>query len=249
MSGRLTAAVTVLAVAAAGAAVLLLALPGASNTSSPVGVGASAGPPDAPVRGCRQRADGRILRPRRESDTIIGPVAFLGAGETYRHFASRPDSELEPYPGVVGPAMKVLALVRAGRSATLVVPRRQRRWRKLVYGQWQHRRGEYAITLRPGACPGGQTRGPRGDRGSGRAGASPRSAQSGGVWGMKWCPHCHGYRSSLKESAGRLPRVPLLPEGVGGAPLLGSHRGSPSPVDMSLPRLGVHSRGIHGRST
>jgi hypothetical protein len=148
MSGRLIVAVSALTVAAGGAGVVALALPGGSNTSS-LGSGLGpGGPPDAAVRGCRQRVEGRTLRARRDLDTIVGPIAFMRAGETYRHYAKRPDSALQPHPGLSMPAMKVLALVRAGSSVTLVVPKRQRGWMKLVYGQT--RRGAYAITLR--AC-------------------------------------------------------------------------------------------------
>lgn len=145
MSVGLPTRLLALAVAAAAGLVVLLALSESSSTPSRPSDAASHGMPSAATRGCRHRVDGRPLRVLRAKDTVVGPVAFLGAAETYSHHASRPDSALEPYPGLGMPAMKILALVRAGTSVTLVVPKRQRSWMKLVYGQ--ARRGEYAITL------------------------------------------------------------------------------------------------------
>ena len=94
------------------------------------------------VRGCQQRVEGGRLSPVRARDTIIGPLAFLALPETYRMNRSRSGAELEPYPGVGMPAMKIIALLRTGQRVTIAVPREQRRWMKLLY-EHAARRGEY----------------------------------------------------------------------------------------------------------
>jgi hypothetical protein len=101
------------------------------------------------VRGCRERAEGGKIVPDRTVDTVIGPMAFIRLPGTYRDFASRADSELKPYPRVGMPLMKSIGVLRAGTRVTLVVPRRQRRWMKLVY-DFPGFKGEAAITLQ--AC-------------------------------------------------------------------------------------------------
>jgi hypothetical protein len=101
------------------------------------------------VRGCRERAEGGKIVPDRTVDTVIGPMAFIRLPGTYRDYASRPDSELKPYPRVGMPLMKSIGVLRAGARVTLVVPRRQRRWMKLVY-DFPGFKGGAAITLQ--AC-------------------------------------------------------------------------------------------------
>jgi hypothetical protein len=83
--------------------------------------------------------------PDRKRDTVIGPIAFTDLPRAYRELASTPDSELEPFPGLGMPAIKDITALRAAARVTLVVPKEQRSWMKLVYGQ--RRRGEPAITL------------------------------------------------------------------------------------------------------
>jgi hypothetical protein len=103
----------------------------------------------AEVRGCRDRVEGGKIVPDRSVDTVISPMAFIRLPGTYRTFASRSDSELKPYPRVGMPMMKSIGVLRAGARVTLVVPRRQRRWMKLVY-DFPGFRGTPAITLQ--AC-------------------------------------------------------------------------------------------------
>jgi hypothetical protein len=98
------------------------------------------------VRGCRERAEGGKIVPDRTVDTVIGPMAFIRLPSTYRSYASRPDSALKPYPRVGMPLMKSIGVLRAGARVTLVVPRRQRRWMKLVY-DFPSFKGGAAITL------------------------------------------------------------------------------------------------------
>lgn len=108
-------------------------------------------PSDPPVRDCRGRVEGGRLSPE-SGDTVIGPVAFLGARATYRSasrdreaIASRraDDTWFNSQP------IKAIALVEAGREVTLSVPPDQRGWMRLVYtGDLQ--RPHTAITLR--AC-------------------------------------------------------------------------------------------------
>jgi hypothetical protein len=101
------------------------------------------------VRGCRDRVEGGKIAPDRTVDTVIGPMAFIRLPDAYRDEAARPDSELKPYPPVGMPTMKVIGVLRAGARVRLVVPRRQRRWMKVVYDYPDHK-GGYAITLQ--AC-------------------------------------------------------------------------------------------------
>lgn len=101
---------------------------------------------DPAVRGCRERVEGRKIVPDRTVDTVIGPMAFTRLPIVYREEASRPDSELKPYTPVGMPTMKVIGVLRAGARVALVVPRRQRRWMKVVY-DYPHHKGGYAITL------------------------------------------------------------------------------------------------------
>jgi hypothetical protein len=105
------------------------------------------GPPRADVRGCRERIEGpRTLTPER-GGTTIGPISF-GAPAVYRDLASRPQ-DWEPFPEYGMPAIKVIAVLRAGSRVTLVVPREQRPWMKLIYAR-PGRGGTHAVALR--AC-------------------------------------------------------------------------------------------------
>ena len=48
--------------------------------------------------------------------------------------------------------------------------------------------------------------------------------------GMKWCPHCNGYGSSLKEASGRCTHC-------GGSGLVGTDRDHPSRAATASPPL------------
>jgi hypothetical protein len=103
------------------------------------------GPP-APVRGCEDGVGGRVVTPDPATDTIVGPLSLTGLPGAYRAFLESPG---EPVPGLGIPGIKALARLRASARVTLVVPRRQRDWLKLVY----HRRvraGQARTTLQ--AC-------------------------------------------------------------------------------------------------
>ena len=95
-------------------------------------------PPSAPVRGCASRIDGST--PRRESDTIIGPLRFnmqdYSPLRAWRELVRRDQWLKSP------------ARVRAGGQVTLVVPPEQRPWMHLAYAH--SRSGTAAVTLR--AC-------------------------------------------------------------------------------------------------
>jgi hypothetical protein len=105
---------------------------------------APADPPDAPVRGCRDRIREAFtevngvrrsyrFRVRPRHDTRIGPAAFTGmkdAGRADWDYYVREDQWL-----------KSIALVRRGARVTLEVPREQRGWMRLEYG------GRHAVTL------------------------------------------------------------------------------------------------------
>jgi hypothetical protein len=104
---------------------------------------------DPTIRGCRERVEGGKIVPNRTVDTVIGQMALISLPVIYRDYASRPDSELKPYPGVGMPMMKSIGVLRAGARVTLVVPRRQRRWMKVVYDLPRFKGGS-AITLQ--AC-------------------------------------------------------------------------------------------------
>ena len=130
-------AVIVVALAAAVSAAVVL-LSGQSDTRGSLRGQDDAvppGPPRTPVRGCRKRMEApRRIQPHGRRDTIIGPIAFAELARAYREQASSPDSELEPFPGVWMPAIKDIAVLRAGARVTLVVPVEQRSWMKLIYG-------------------------------------------------------------------------------------------------------------------
>jgi hypothetical protein len=124
--------------------------PLARDEAASNGAGAGSGPPDAPVRGCRERVEGVArITPVAQRDTIIGPIAFIGLPVTYRDFAARADEELKEDPRVGMPVMKSIAWVRANARVTVVVPREQRAWNRLAYER-PSRRGVPALTFR--AC-------------------------------------------------------------------------------------------------
>jgi hypothetical protein len=84
-------------------------------------------------RGCQRRVEGPKVVPNPKADTVIGPMAFIGIPDTYRDYASRPDSELRRFAEDGFTSMKSLGVLRAGARVTLVVPRAQREWLKVVY--------------------------------------------------------------------------------------------------------------------
>ena len=135
------------AAAAIVAASTFALLPNSNGSSGDAAARFSDGDPT--VRGCRERVEGGKIVPSRRVDTVIGPMAFIRLPHIYRDYASRPDSELKPDPGVGMPSMKSIGVLRAAARVRLVVPRRQRRWMKVVYDYPDHD-GGYAITLQ--AC-------------------------------------------------------------------------------------------------
>jgi hypothetical protein len=99
---------------------------------------ASQGPPQAQVRGCRERIEGAgaTLTPDPRRDAVVGrAVWLLGARAAYHR---TPHESNQP--------LKVPAIVRSGTPVTLVVPRFERRWLHLAYVRRTH-----AVTLKP--CP------------------------------------------------------------------------------------------------
>jgi hypothetical protein len=90
------------------------------------------GSPAPEVRGCQERVEGPGVVPD-QSATIIGPISLTGLPGAYRGLLATPESEHDLVPGLGIPGIKALAVVRAGARVTLEVPRRQRRWMKLVY--------------------------------------------------------------------------------------------------------------------
>lgn len=149
MTGRTSAAVIVLALVVAGAGVMLL-LPGdRQDPAVPADTSTARAGDPAPARvvGCRERVEGGRLAPSAGRDAILGPIALLSAASNYRAMVSSPESA-RPDPNTGLNPMKVLALVRAGTTVRLSVPRAQRAWMRLLYGD--HRRGEHTVTLR--AC-------------------------------------------------------------------------------------------------
>jgi hypothetical protein len=109
-------------------------------------VNQESGPPQAQVRGCRERIEGRIIRPDPRRDSIVGPVAFLGARASYRAtLAGARTSHLSAQP------MKVIAVIRAGAPVTFAVPTPERQWLQLEY--LQSIQPEDAVTLKPCAHP------------------------------------------------------------------------------------------------
>ena len=127
---------------AVGVTGLVLAL-GSNGESPPANGEASSakGPPNAPVRTCRERGGAGRITPNPKRDRIIGPVALYRFYENYD--AAR---NTRPVRGR-NPSTPFLALVEAGAKVTLVVPKSQRRFMKLTF--W--RAGEkYSIALQ--AC-------------------------------------------------------------------------------------------------
>jgi hypothetical protein len=99
---------------------------------------AASRPPRAVVRGCASRISGSS--PRRDGDTVIGPLRFNMQG--YSPLRAWRDMVREEQ------WLKSVARVRAGGLVTLVVPPEQRPWMRLAYA---HRRGgKAAVTLQ--AC-------------------------------------------------------------------------------------------------
>jgi hypothetical protein len=109
----------------------------------------AAEPPPPPVLTCRDRITSAVVISNGEKtpytfevhpkhDGVFGPVAFSGLKDYARSF----DTLVARHQW-----MKSIALVKAGRRATLVVPVEQRGWMQLEYG---HGAGRHRITLK--AC-------------------------------------------------------------------------------------------------
>jgi hypothetical protein len=99
---------------------------------------AASEPPRAVVRGCASRISGGA--PRRDGDTIIGPLRFnMQAYSPLREWRRLARD---------GQWLKSPARLRAGARVTLVVPPEQRPWMRLAYAQ--RRGGAAAVTLQ--AC-------------------------------------------------------------------------------------------------
>jgi hypothetical protein len=103
----------------------------------------SAGPPQAEVRGCRERIEGvgGLIDLDRLRDTVVErSIWLIGSRAAY---SSVPHESRQP--------LKVPAVVRSGASVTLAVPPSERQWLRLAY---VHRiRGTDAVTLDPGPHP------------------------------------------------------------------------------------------------
>jgi hypothetical protein len=73
--------------------------------------------------------ESRPIRVRAGRDTVIGPIAFYNLPAQFR-----PDAQRQGHVGSLNaPPMKALAIVRAGRTVTITVPRDQRGWMRLFY--------------------------------------------------------------------------------------------------------------------
>ena len=119
----------------------------------------------APVLGCddripsafRQMTGGPRIEERfdidRRSDRVFGPLAFSGL----RDYVKQWDRMVEQDQWI-----KSIAVMRPGRRVTVIVPRRQRGWMKLTWGNG------YAATFK--SCK----------RGEGESGPSGNTAWSGG---------------------------------------------------------------------
>jgi hypothetical protein len=108
---------------------LLLGGLGIAAAGADPGPKAAAEQPAASVRTCEDRVEGGVIRPRAPRDTVVGRIAW------YRlHAAFDPDQQDRgrKYGYEVTP-MKALAIVRAGRRVTVVVPESQRSWLWLDY--------------------------------------------------------------------------------------------------------------------
>ena len=159
MSARHSVQRTLASLASASAAVAWVGCMSGSVDEPPEGGRAAAGQaadvssaqPGSPVvRGCRDRAEGGRLVPKRGRDTVIGPVAFAYLVENYRE-AARPDSRRSRPPGDFNAhPIKALALIRSGTRVTLSVPPAQRSWMQLLYHPTAVWRGSLRVTLQ--AC-------------------------------------------------------------------------------------------------
>jgi hypothetical protein len=134
---------------AAGLAVVPTAAGGCSFGGSDAATAPSRDPPNAPLRGCRERVEaGPPAKPRPRRDTIVGPLVLQGAASAWRRASRQPPSGNYP-PGFNASPMKIIAMLRAGERATLVVPKAQRDWMRLLY-RVPFGRGDTAIALQ--AC-------------------------------------------------------------------------------------------------
>jgi hypothetical protein len=149
---RRAGSVALAGLAAVAAAAVVVALAGDDDATAPArDVPAAAKLPPGGVRGCRERVEGGRYPVERHVATFIGPVTFPASSPNFlAHLRSRnlPDRTEMP-PGLREYPMKNLALVKAGLRATLVVPREQRPWMRILYGG-RSQSGEYSVTLQ--AC-------------------------------------------------------------------------------------------------
>jgi hypothetical protein len=159
MSARHSVQRTLASLASASAAVALVGCMSGSADEAPDAGRAAAGqaadvssaqPGQPLVRGCRDRAEGGRLLPKRGRDTVIGPLAFPYLFDNYRE-AARPDSRRSRPPGdFKAHPIKALALIRSGTRVTLSVPPAQRSWMQLLYHPSAVWRGSLRVTFQ--AC-------------------------------------------------------------------------------------------------
>lgn len=88
------------------------------------------------VANCRDRVEGGYASQRAQDGVRIGPVRWPHLARNYRHLIDSGD--LKPPPGTDYPfayyPLKALAFVRAGATVTLRVPKYERRYLRLLYG-------------------------------------------------------------------------------------------------------------------
>lgn len=107
---------------------------------SGAGAGGASGPPVATVLDCGDHIRGAVIirngkstpyrfRVRRETDTVVGPVAFAGARTYGRQWRAMVQQDQW---------LKSIALVQPGARVTIVVPAAQRGWMRLEYLHGNH---------------------------------------------------------------------------------------------------------------
>jgi len=105
--------------------------------------------PEAPIRGCEQRVESKVIQPNARRDSIIGSIAFTGLPNVFE--SVRRDAAERNAKGLL--PLKTVTLVDAGTDVTLEIPPEQRQWMRLAYAYGlnrdESRDAETAITLAP----------------------------------------------------------------------------------------------------